>query len=114
VPGRTVGRIQTRAAFDQLRRSPSRASSGPIRATFVPVDPGAPGLYPQVGYAIGKQCGNAVVRNTLRRRAREIARAQAGQLPPGTYLLRFAPNSTTLSSVDLSRCISHAMRRASS
>ena len=41
------------------------------------------GVYPQVGYAIGKHCGNAVVRNSLRRRMRESARAVAAHAPPG-------------------------------
>jgi ribonuclease P protein component len=91
VPARTVGRIQTRAAFGQLQRSRARASSGPVRATFAPVSADAVGVYPQVGYAIGKHCGNAVVRNSLRRRMRESARAMATTLPRGTYLLRVEP-----------------------
>jgi ribonuclease P protein component len=91
VPARTVGRIQTSAAFGQLQRSRARASSGPVRATFVPASAADEGLYPQVGYAIGKHCGNAVVRNSLRRRMRESARAVADTLPRGTYLLRVDP-----------------------
>jgi ribonuclease P protein component len=95
VPARTVGRIQTRTAFSQLQRSRSRASSGPVRATFVPVEPTETGLFPQVGYAIGKQCGNAVVRNTLRRRMRESAQAVSADLPRGRYLLRAEPAAAT-------------------
>jgi ribonuclease P protein component len=91
VPARTLGRIQTSAAFSQLQRSRARASSGPVRATFVPAGPADQGIYPQVGYAIGKHCGNAVVRNSLRRRMRESARAVADTLPRGTYLLRVEP-----------------------
>jgi ribonuclease P protein component len=91
VPARTVGRIQTRTAFGQLQRSRARASSGPVRATFVPAGVTDSGVFPQVGYAIGKHCGNAVVRNSLRRRMRESARAVAETLPRGTYLLRVEP-----------------------
>jgi len=91
VPARTVGRVQTRAAFGQLQRSRARASSGSVRATFAPAAPGAAGVYPQVAYAIGKHCGNAVVRNSLRRRMRESARAIAPTLPAGAYLLRVVP-----------------------
>jgi ribonuclease P protein component len=86
VPARTVGRIQTSAAFGQLQRSRARASSGPVRAGVTDS-----GVFPQVGYAIGKHCGNAVVRNSLRRRMRESARAVAETLPRGTYLLRVEP-----------------------
>jgi ribonuclease P protein component len=112
VPARTIGRIQTRAAFGQLQRTRSRASSGPVRASFVPVAPGVSGLYPQVGYAIGKHCGNAVVRNSLRRRMRESARAVASTLPRGTYLLRAEPAAATSERTALSSHVQEALRRA--
>jgi ribonuclease P protein component len=113
VPARTVGRIQTRAAFGQLQRARSRATSGPVRATFAPVDPTVPGIYPQVGYAIGKNCGNAVVRNKLRRRARETARSVAHELPRGTYLLRLEPAAAQIEAGDLRTHVQRAMQRAS-
>jgi len=42
---------------------------------------------PQIGYAIGKNIGNAVVRNRIRRRMRPIVASEAAALPPGVYLL---------------------------
>jgi RNase P protein component len=75
----------------------------------VAVTPGLPGVFPQVGYAIGKHCGNAVVRNALRRRARESARAAAPDLPRGTYLLRFEPAAATTAPAELARCIGQAL-----
>jgi|GEM_PF-210273 len=42
---------------------------------------------PEIGYAIGKKVGNAVVRNRIRRRIRPIVVAEADQLPPGIYLI---------------------------
>jgi ribonuclease P protein component len=113
VPARMVGRIQTRAAFGQLQRSRARASSGPVRATFVPADSDAGGVYPQVGYAIGKHCGNAVVRNTLRRRMRESARTVAGTLPRGTYLLRVEPAAARRDPSDFVIDVQRALQRAS-
>jgi ribonuclease P protein component len=112
VPTRTVGRIQTRAAFGQLQRSRSRATSGPVRATFAPADPAVPGIYPQVGYAIGKNCGNAVVRNSLRRRMRETARSVAHDLPRGSYLLRLEPAAAGLASGELRTHVELALQRA--
>jgi ribonuclease P protein component len=112
VAPRTVGRIQTRAAFDQLQRSRARASCGPVRATFVPVDRSAPGIYPQVGYAIGKNCGNAVVRNSLRRRMRETARSVAGSLPRGTYLLWVDPRAVECDRLEFSAHVRQALERA--
>jgi ribonuclease P protein component len=112
VPARTVGRIQTRTAFRQLQRSRARASCGPVRATFVPAAPGTPGIFPQVGYAIGKHCGNAVVRNSLRRRMRESARQIAMTLPRGTYLLRVEPAAARTEAPIFSSCVQEALQRA--
>jgi ribonuclease P protein component len=113
VPTRTVGRIQTRTAFGQLRRVGARGSSGPVRVTFVPAEAGAKGVYPQVGYAIGKRCGNAVARNRLRRRLREAVRAAAPDMAPGTYLLRAEPSAQLRTLPQLSADVAHALRRAS-
>jgi ribonuclease P protein component len=96
VPPRTVGRITRRAAFAELQRSRARGASGPVRVTFLPVTTGEDGVFPQVAYAIGRQCGGAVVRNSLRRRAREVVRATAPDLPRGTYLVRLEPAAATL------------------
>ena len=112
MPARTLGRIRPRAAFAQLQRSPARARCGPVRATFVAADPDLSGVFPQVGYTIGKRCGNAVIRNTLRRRARESARAAAPDLPRGTYLLRFDPAATRCEPAELSRCVGRVLRSA--
>jgi ribonuclease P protein component len=112
VPARTVGRITSRAAFAELQRSRARGSSGPVRALFAPADEGAPGLFPQVGYAIGRQCGTAVVRNRLRRRAREVVRAEAPRLPRGSYLLRLGPGAASLAPGEFRSDVAIALRRA--
>ncbi len=96
MPARTVGRITRRAAFVELQRSRARGASGPVRATFVPAGPGDSGVFPQVAYAIGRHCGTAVVRNSLRRRARAVVRAEAPTLPRGTYLVRLEPGAAAL------------------
>lgn len=41
----------------------------------------------QIGYAIGKNIGSAVVRNRIRRRLRPLIAAEAANLAPGIYLL---------------------------
>jgi ribonuclease P protein component len=95
-----------------LQRSRLRASSGPVRATFVPADPGAEGVYPQVGYAIGRQCGNAVLRNSLRRRMRETARQAAADLPRGTYLLRVSPAAAGTDPAQFRAQVTQALQQA--
>ncbi|MFC7375851.1 MULTISPECIES: ribonuclease P protein component [unclassified Brachybacterium] len=39
---------------------------------------------PRVGFVVSKKIGNAVVRNRVTRRLREIARAHLDRLPPGS------------------------------
>jgi ribonuclease P protein component len=112
VPQRTFGRLTSRSAFAELQRSRARASSGPVRASFVPAEDGAPGLFPQVGYAIGRHCGSAVTRNTLRRRAREVVRAEAPTLPRGSYLVRVAPGAVTQPSAAFRSDVAAALHRA--
>jgi ribonuclease P protein component len=96
VPPRTVGRITRRAAFAELQRSRVRGASGPVRVTFLPVATEENGVFPQVAYAIGRQCGSAVVRNSLRRRARAVVRSTAAQLARGTYLVRLEPGAAAV------------------
>jgi ribonuclease P protein component len=70
------------------------------------------GVYPQVGYAIGKACGNAVVRNNLRRRMRVASRAVAPELPKGLYLLRAEPAAASRSVTELASDVGRALQRA--
>ena len=109
---RTVGRITSRAAFADVQRARARGSSGPVRAAFAPVDEAVPGVFPQVGYAIGRRCGSAVVRNRLRRRARAVVREEAPSLPRGTYLIRLEPAASTLPAARFRHDLATALHRA--
>jgi ribonuclease P protein component len=53
-----------------------------------------------VAFAIGRRVGGAVVRNRLRRRLRELARASS--LPGGAWLVSAAPGAATASFAELS------------
>jgi len=48
---------------------------------------------PEVAFAIGRRVGGAVVRNRLRRRLRDLARASA--LPSGAWLISAGPGAAT-------------------
>jgi ribonuclease P protein component len=112
VPTQTVGRITSRAAFAELQRSRARGAFGPVRATFVPADEGVPGVFPQVGYAIGRRCGGAVVRNSLRRRARAVVRSEAHRLRRGSYLVRLEPEAAELAAAEFRADVAGALARA--
>jgi ribonuclease P protein component len=117
VPAQTVGRITTRAAFADLQRSRWRGASGPVRAVFVAADGDAdgeagPAAFPQVGYAVGRHCGGAVVRNRLRRRMREVARQCAPDLPRGRYLLRLDPAAAKIPAGAFRAHVAEALQRA--
>jgi ribonuclease P protein component len=112
VPRRTVGRITRRAAFAELQRSRTRGASGPVRVTFLPAPAKESGVFPQAAYAIGRNCGNAVVRNSLRRRAREVVRNAAPTLPRGSYLVRLEPAAATLEASRFRADVASALVRA--
>ena len=112
MPARTVGRITRRAAFAELQRSRARGASGPVRATFVPAEAGETGVFPQVAYAIGRHCGGAVVRNSLRRRARAVVRGEASGLPRGTYLIRLEPGAAALTGPAFRQDVATALQKA--
>ena len=116
MPARTVGRVTTRAAFADLQRSRCHGASGPVRAVFVAADAEAEelgrALFPQVGYAVGRQCGGAVVRNRLRRRMREVVRRCAPDLPRGRYLLRLDPAAAGIPAAAFRAHVAEALQRA--
>ncbi len=53
-----------------------------------------------------------MVRNRLRRRAREVVRAEAPALPRGTFLVRVGPEAATLSPAEFRADVATALRRA--
>lgn len=92
----------------RLRRRGRRARSGPISIRHVPAP--APGSA-RVAYAISRKVGNAVVRNRVRRRLREIARMleRDGSLPAGDWLVIVAPGADRVSFADLAAHTSDAV-----
>lgn len=116
MPARTVGRITTRAGFADLQRSPCRGASGPVRALFVAAEADGEGIArtasSQFGYAIGRQCGGAVVRNRLRRRMRGVAHLCAPHLPRGRYLIRLDPAAAGIPAADFRAHVAEALQRA--
>jgi ribonuclease P protein component len=109
-PGtRACGSIRSRRTFDQLRRSALRGRSGPLTVSYLP-EPAWD--RPQVGYAIGRRVGNAVVRNRLRRRLRAIVGEQEPNLPVGAYMVVSGPGGPRLGYNELKVAMSQAVEKA--
>jgi len=52
----------------------------------------------RVGFSVGKKVGNAVTRNRVKRRLREIVRAAAAEIKPGYYIVVGAKRSSPAAS----------------
>jgi ribonuclease P protein component len=91
--------ISRRSTFDRLRREGIRVRRGALALTYVPCDDPRP----QVGFAISRRVGGAVVRNRCRRRLRAVlaARSRAGRLRPGTYLVQLTAPVDTVPQAEL-------------
>jgi ribonuclease P protein component len=61
-----------------------------------------------LAFAINKQVGNAVVRNRIRRRLREVARHRLA-LPAGLYLVRAKHEAASLGFEDLANHLVRAV-----
>jgi ribonuclease P protein component len=101
-----VWRVRRAATFDELRRDGRRVRSGPLTVTWLP---GAAEEPPKLAFAIGRQVGNAVVRNRLRRRLRSLFAELGPELPPGTFLVGAAAAAITLDHGELRRLLSTAL-----
>ena len=102
-PQRLTWRIRDRATFEALAGA-RRLRRGPIWLRHLP---GEDVERARVAYAIGRNVGNAVTRNRLRRRLRAIvAGAEShGSLEPGAYLIGAGTEATTMTHPDLERAV---------
>ncbi|HLN16379.1 MAG TPA: ribonuclease P protein component [Acidimicrobiales bacterium] len=108
-----VGKIRERATFRALRRPDGRSVHGPLRVAYVPPR-GPDAAFPQVAYAVGRRCGNAVVRNRLRRRLRAAVAETAPDLVPGAYLVTCGPEAADLGWPELAAGLRAALLAAAS
>jgi ribonuclease P protein component len=78
-----VARLQRRSEFDLVYRNGRRRSS----ARFVIFYRANGGPQSRCGFSVKKAVGNAVVRNRIRRRIREIIRRNSSEIPSGWDLV---------------------------
>lgn len=87
-PQRLTERIRDRATFEALAGVPRRRRA-PLTLRHLPTSGGGGDDAARVAYAVGRNAGNAVVRNRIRRRLRAAIHEleRAGELAPGAYLV---------------------------
>lgn len=67
---------------------------------------------PRFGFIISKQVGNAVIRNTVRRRLKAVCAEAIADVPKGTdVVIRALPASATASFADLKTDVSRCLGR---
>ncbi len=88
-----------------------RARSGPLNVTWSPPTAGTAGADVCVAYAIPTSVGNAVQRNTVRRRLRTAFAANAASLPAGDVLVRVTASCEACTWAVISSSVADVTRR---
>lgn len=102
-----IDRIRDRETFVRLRRDGNRVRMGPLWCSYV-YDPHMTSTH--VAFSIGRNVGNAVVRNQLRRRAKDaLSRLE---LPPGLLLIGARPEAAELTFAQIHRTLGNLMSQA--
>lgn len=108
-----ANRLTASRLFAPTVRHGRRAGS---RTLVVHLDPAPPGREeasePLVGFVVSKAVGSAVVRNTVKRRLRHLARQRLASLPGSAVLVvRALPAASGASSRDLGEDLDRALAR---
>ena len=107
----SVNRLTSSPVFAETIRRGRRAGGATVVLHLaLSVSPG--GQPPRVGFVVSKQVGNAVTRNTVKRRLRHLARERISSLPGSAVLVvRALPAAATASYADLGADLDRALSR---
>lgn len=110
-----IWRLTGRRDLDLVARRGRRSAAGPLWARALVDDPADRRDPPRVAFAVGRKVGNAVARNRVRRRLRELLRRQVasdpGSLPSGRYLVGAGPAAAELSFEELGAVVEELLQR---
>ncbi len=101
--------LREAAGFLAVRNAGVSVRETPFVVSVLKVDDGLP---PRLGLAISKNVGNAVMRNTLRRRVKVIVRAEATALVGYLVTVRALPEAATTPSALSRGALVSGLRRA--
>ncbi|MFZ5471479.1 MAG: ribonuclease P protein component [Myxococcota bacterium] len=82
-------RLRNRREFLHVQQSGTKVDAGCLLALAVPNER----PFTRVGFTVSSKVGNAVVRNQIRRRLRELFRKRAALLPVGVDVVFIAKSS---------------------
>ena len=111
------GRRAGRGAVVVHLRISTPVASGPVESKPVPAGEAEASAPPRAGFVVSKAVGDAVCRNTVRRRLRHLVRDRITDLPAGaTLVVRALPAAAAASyerlAVDLDAALAAARRPA--
>lgn len=112
-PGRPlpVGRVHGPRRFRTLQRSRVRARSGPLNVSWSLRSAGPDEEGVCIAFAIPTSVGNAVQRNTVRRRLRDAFAANAALIPSGDVLVRVVAPAEACTWSEVSLAVAEVTRR---
>jgi len=100
-------RLRVSGDFTLVQRRGTRIS----RPSFILSALSRPDQPTRVGLSVGKSVGNSVIRHSVSRKLRHLARPHLTELPQGTQIVvRALPAAARLSSVDLDADLTEALR----
>jgi ribonuclease P protein component len=104
-------RLTTSAGFTYAVRTGRRAGTRTL-VLHLGAEPGEPAAGARVGFVVSKAVGNAVARNLVKRRLRQLARERLDSLPGSAVLVvRALPASAAATYDDLGRDLDAAWQR---
>ena len=105
-------RLRRRDDFTSAVRSGQRVSRPTIVVHYLNHCAEGDPTVPRVGFAVSRAVGNAVTRNAVRRRLREVVRSVLHRLPHGSVLVvRALPAAASARSTQLRRDLDAALDR---
>ena len=108
----TTQRLRRSADFAAAIRGGRRAGRGTLVVHLLIEEP-AHASEARAGFVVSKAVGNAVVRNKVRRRLRDLVRPRLTELPPGTLLVvRALPPAAQAGYADLGTDLEGALASA--